>query len=162
MKKIVRILGVTLTLLVLASCSKDEGDGSPDTTLSVSNLKGTYKYTGMSVETAVDLNKDGVFNNDLFMEGYKSCTLDNQLEISETQYNFILKGTSCYPDEKNLNFTYKLDKTAKTITLFENGVESGKVENIDFYNSNGLKTYEYQVYDTNLKQKVVFIMRAIK
>ena len=56
MKKIIRVLGVTLSLVVLASCSTNEGDGSPDTTLNVSNLKGTYKYTGMSVEKAVDLN----------------------------------------------------------------------------------------------------------
>ena len=84
MKKLVRILGVTLTLLVLASCSKDEVDGSPDTTLSVSNLKGTYKYTGMSVEKAVDLNGDGFENNDLSKENYKECLYDNTIEIKDT------------------------------------------------------------------------------
>ena len=112
MKKIVRILGVTLTLLVLASCSKDEGDGSPDTTLSVSNLKGTYKYTGMSVEKAVDLNGDGVFNNDLSKENYKECLYDNTIEITDTQYTFQMKGAQCDPSETNLVFTYTLDKTA--------------------------------------------------
>lgn len=161
MKKIIRILGITLSLVFLASCSDDSPTDEPSKELSESNLKGTYIYQTVNVKEAVDLNKDGVFNNDLFKEGYKTCTLDNQLEITEKNYNFILKGSTCAPDEKNLYFTYKLDKTAKTITLFENGIESGKVDNVEFYNGNDLKTYEYQVYDSNLKQNVVFIMKAI-
>ncbi len=161
MKKFIRVLGVTLSLVVLASCSTDDAASEPTKEISESNLKGTYIYQTVNVKDAVDLNKDGVFNNDLFKEGYKTCTLDNQLEITETNYNFIMKGSTCAPDEKNLNFTYKLDKAAKTITLFENGQESGKVENVEFYNGNDLKTYEYQVYDSNLEQNVVFIMKAI-
>ena len=99
MKKIVRILGVTLTLLVLASCSKDEGDGSPDTTLSVSNLKGTYKYTGMSVEKAVDLNGDGDSNNDLSKENYKKTP-----QTYGEQIKFFNKITSYYNLSKDETF----------------------------------------------------------
>lgn len=161
MKKFIRVLGVTLSLVVLASCSKDDVDNESGKELSETNLKATYTYQYASVQTAVDLNNDGVFNNDLFKEGYKTCTLDNQLEITETNYSYIMKGTSCSPDEKNLVFTYKLDKVANTITLYENGNEAGKVENIEFYNGNDLKTYTFQVYDNNLKQNVVYTMKAI-
>ena len=161
MKKIVRILGVTLTLLVLASCSKDEGDGSPDTTLSVSNLKGTYKYTGMSVENDVDLNGDGFKNNDLSKEKYKECSFDNTIEITETQYTFQMKGVQCDPSETNLVFTYTLDKTAEKIYLFENGQPAGEIKNVKYNNFAGVKTYEYRVYNNTLKQDIVYGMVAI-
>ncbi len=161
MKKIIRVLGVTLSLVVLASCSKDDDASEPTKEISESNLKGIYTYQAVSVKDAVDLNKDGTFNNDLKKEGYKTCTLDNQLQITETNYSFIMKGTSCGPDEKDLIFTYKLDKATKTITLFENGLEAGKVEEIEFANELGVKTYKYLIFDNNLKQNVVYIMNAI-
>jgi hypothetical protein len=161
MKKIVRILGVTLSLIVLASCSKDD-DNNPDTGLSEGNLKGTYSYTAVSVQEAVDLNGDGVKNNDLKKEGYKACTLDNLIEITEKNYSFINQGTQCSSSETNLVFTYTLDKTAKKITLFLNGENSGELTNIEFFDFNGSKTYQYQVYDADLKQNVVYGMTAVK
>ena len=161
MKKIIRVLGVTLSLVVLASCSTNEGDGSPDTTLNVSNLKGTYKYTGMSVEKAVDLNGDGVFNNDLSKENYKECLYDNTIEITDTQYTFQMKGAQCDPSETNLVFTYTLDKTAEKISLFENGQPAGEIKNVKYNNFAGVKTYEYRVYNNILKQDIVYGMEAI-
>ena len=161
MKKIIRVLGVTLSLVVLASCSTNEGDGSPDTTLNVSNLKGTYKYTGMSVEKAVDLNGDGVFNNDLSKENYKECLYDNTIEITDTQYTFQMKGAQCDPSETNLVFTYTLDKTAEKITLFENGQNAGEITSVKFYSFSGVKTYEYRVYNNTLQQDIVYGMEAI-
>ena len=161
MKKIIRVLGVTLSLVVLASCSTNEGDGSPDTTLNVSNLKGTYKYTGMSVEKAVDLNGDGVFNNDLSKENYKECLYDNTIEITDTQYTFQMKGAQCDPSETNLVFTYTLDKTAEKITLFENGQNAGEITSVKFYSFSGVKTYEYRVYNNTLQQDIVYGMVAI-
>ena len=161
MKKIIRVLGVTLSLVVLASCSTNEGDGSPDTTLNVSNLKGTYKYTGMSVEKAVDLNGDGVFNNDLSKENYKECLYDNTIEITDTQYTFQMKGAQCHPSETNLVFTYTLDKTAEKITLFENGQNAGEITSVKFYSFSGVKTYEYRVYNNTLQQDIVYGMVAI-
>ena len=162
MKKFIRVLGVTLSLVVLASCSKDDDQGvNPSEEVTETNLKGVYTYQAVNVQTAVDLNKDGIFNNDLFKEGYKTCTLDNQLEITEMNYSFIMKGTSCGVDEKNLIFTYKLDKVEKTITLFENGNEAGKISGIEFKNELGIKTYAYKVFDANLNQDVVFIMNGL-
>ncbi|OXA65934.1 hypothetical protein B0A67_23930 [Flavobacterium aquidurense] len=160
MKKIIRVLGVTLSVLVLVSCSKDENN-DPTTEVTESNLKGTYKYTSVSVQEAVDLNGDGVKNNDLKKEGYRTCTLDNNLEITETNYSFIMKGVSCSADETSLVFTYKLNKDEKTITLYDKGVFAGEITKVDFYNFNGLKTYNYQVYDDNLKQNVAYGMEAI-
>lgn len=72
-----------------------------------------------------------------------------------------MKWSSCGVDEKNLIFTYKLDKVANTIILYENGNEVGKVENIEFYNGNCIKTYTFQAYDSNLKQNVAFTMNVI-
>ena len=161
MKKIIRVLGLTLSLLIISSCSNDD-DNNPSTEVTESNLKGTYKYTSASVQTAVDLNGDGVFNNDLTKEGYRTCTLDNNLEITETNYSFIMKGTSCSSDETSLVFTYKLNKDEKIITLYEKGVSAGEITKVEFFNFNGLKTYNYQVYDDKLKQNVAYGMEAIK
>jgi hypothetical protein len=162
MKKSIRILGVTLSLVVLASCTDpNEGDGGPDTTLSVASLKGTYKYTGISVAKAVDLNKDGVFNNDLERENYKPCLFDNTIEITDTQYTFQMKGTQCDPSETNLVFTYTLDKTLAKITLFDNGQPVGDITNVSFNNFNNLKTYVYRVYNTVLQQDISYGMEAI-
>lgn len=161
MKKIVRILGITLTLLVLASCDKED-DNNPDTGVKESNLKGTYVYTSVSVQEAVDLNGDGVKNNDLKKEGYKTCTLDNQISITEKNYSFILQGTQCSASETGLVFTYTLDKAAKKITLFLDGQNAGELTNIELFDFNGTKTYQYTAYDADLKQNVVFGMTAVK
>lgn len=161
MKKIVRILGVTLSLIVLASCSKDD-DNNPDTGVTESNLKGTYSYTSVSVQEAVDLNGDSVKNNDLKKEGYKICTLDNLIEITEKNYSFVLQGTQCSTSETPMTFTYKLDKEKKSITLFLDGQNAGELTNIEFFDFNGTKTYQYQAYDADLKQNVVYGMTAVK
>lgn len=162
MKKIIRILGVTLLLVAMGSCTDpNEGDGGPDTTLSVSSLKGTYKYTGISVAKAVDLNNDGVFNNDLEKENYKPCLFDNTIEITDTQYTFQMKGTQCDTSEKNLVFTYTLDKTLAKISLFENGQAAGEITNVSFNNFNNVKTYVYRVYNTTLQQDIAYGMEAI-
>ena len=161
MKKIVRILGITLSMLVLVSCSKDDDNG-PDTVVSEGNLIGTYNFTSVSVKDAVDLNGDGVKNNDLKKEGYNTCTLDNQISITEKNYAFILQGTKCSSNETGLVFTYTLDKAAKKITLFLDGENSGELTNIEFLDFNGKKTYQYQSYDADLKQNVVYGMTAVK
>lgn len=161
MKKIIRILGITLSLVVLASCTDKGEDGSADTTLSVSNLKGTYKYTGISVAKAVDLNKDGVFNNDLEKENFKPCLYDNTIEITDTQYTFQMKGIQCDPSETNLVFTYTLDKTAEKISLFDNGQPAGDITQVKYYNFGNAKNYEYRVYNTTLQQDIVYGMSAI-
>lgn len=161
MKKIVRILGITLSLLVFASCSKDDNN-DPDTGVTEGNLKGTYNYTSVSVQEAVDLNGDGVKNNDLKKEGYKICTLDNQVSITEKNYAFIMQGTQCSSTETGLVFTYTLDKTAKKISLFLDGQNAGELTNIEFFDFNGTKTYQYSAYDADLKQNVVYGMTAVK
>lgn len=161
MKKIIRILGMSL-VLVLASCTNDESGSDPDTTLEVATLKGIYKYQAVGVANAVDLNADGVFNNDLSKEGYNSCGFDNTIEITDTQYSFQMKGTSCDPSEANLTFTYTLDKANEMITLFQNGQNAGEITNVKFNSFDGTKTYEYQVYNNTLKQNVYYVMEAVK
>ncbi|MNR65660.1 hypothetical protein D3C85_1888030 [compost metagenome] len=55
-----------------------------------------------------------------------------------------------------------MDKTAKKITLFLDGQNSGEITNIEFLDFGGTKTYQYQVYDADLKQNVVYGMTAVK
>lgn len=161
MKKLIRVLGVTLSLLVLASCTdENEGDGksASDTVVTEANLKGVYTYVAVSVHNAVDLNKDGVFNNNLVKEGYETCTLDNQLVITETNYSYIMKGTSCGYGEKDLVFTYKLDKVANTITLYENGNDVGQISVLEYKKELDVKSYVFKVFDANLNQDVFYVM----
>lgn len=161
MKKVIRVLGLGLVLgLSFVSCT-DEKSSEPETSLETKNLKGIYKYQGVSVASAVDTNGDGIFNNDLIKEGYNACGYDNTLEITDTQYTFQMKGTQCDPSETNLSFTYTIDKANAKITLFENGQSAGEITNVKYYSFNGIKTYEYQVYSQSLKQNIAYVMESI-
>lgn len=162
MKKTVRTLGLSLLALTIFSCSSDNGGSEPTTTVTESNLAGTYIYTSVNVQNAVDLDGDGVFNNDLIRENYKSCTLDNQIVITDKTYSFIMKGTQCSSSETDLIFTYKLNKDEKTIALYLDGQKAGDIDGIEFFDFNGSKTYQYRVYDDNLGQNVIYGMTAIK
>ena len=126
MKKIVRILGITLSLLVLASCSKDDNN-DPDTGITEGNLKGTYNYTSVSVQEAVDLNGDKVvstWTKRLVMiiscfaiaAGYRAggyeetVILINSSVLAPVAWSWIFK-----PILKKIGVDYKkIDKTTKT------------------------------------------------
>ena len=154
MKKVIRILGVTLSVLVLASCSKDD---EPDNSLPVvtpSSLSGSYKVTGAVVATPIDTNKDGYFTNYLLEDGYNACGFDNTIEITQTTFSIIKKGVSCTTDEKNEIYEYKFNQTSKTIDLYENGKVIETITSVHF--NDDPKILLYRRYDPILKQEIAF------
>lgn len=161
MKKIIRILGVTLSVLVLTSCSKDDEPDNNLPVVSPSSLAGSYKVSIAVVGTAVDTNKDGFASQNLLEEGYNSCKFDNIIEISQTTFSFINKGVSCNADEKNVIYDYKFDQTAKTLDLYENGTIIETIKGVYLQNENGTKELIYERYDSVLKQDIAFKLSKI-
>lgn len=162
MKKIIRILGVTLSLLVLTSCSKDD---EPDNNLPVvtpSSLVGSYKVTFATVNNLqLDTNKDGYFTSDLLVDGYNACTFDNTIEITPTTYAIIKKGVSCAADEKNEIYEYKLDEKLKTIELIQNGKVLETLKQVYLLEENGTKKIQYEIFDTVLDRTVYIDLTKI-
>lgn len=161
MKKIVRILGVTLSLLVLASCSKDDEPDNNLPSVNPSSLSGSYKVTFAGVDTAVDTNKDGFSSQDLLLEGYNSCGFDNTIQISQTTFSVIKNGVSCNADEKNEIYEYKFNADQKILELYENGKVIETLKQIYLLNDNNKKVLEYERYDSVLKQKIYFSLTKI-
>jgi len=159
MKKIVRILGITLSILVLASCSNDDDNGNGPVVVEKSNLIGKYQITGAIVANAIDSNGDGVSNNDLLKEGYNACTFDNLMEITETNINYIMQGKVCDANETNLSYTYVISGDKKTITVSKDGklIETLKSVELD-KNTAGKSELYFNKYDDTLKQDVYFTL----
>ena len=113
MKKVVRLLGVSLVVaMVFTSCtsdgSGDSGGGKPIVTNSI--LPGRYEILGAAVDVSVDLNKDGKKDNDLVEEGYDLCNMDNIILIDNTKFSVIKKGMTCTSSEVDEVYQYKLDE----------------------------------------------------
>lgn len=156
MKKIVRILGISLVVASIVSCSKDDVDNSLPT-VSTSTVAGTYSYAIAVTQTPFDYNKDGVLSQDLFAEGYNACGLDDQIVITETSYTILKKGVACNVGEKNEVYEYKLDETLKTLTLYENGKVFKTFEKVYVQKDDkGKNELIYEVFDTTLNQIVYF------
>lgn len=157
MKKIIRILGVTLSLVVLASCSKDNDNGSlPE--VSPSSISGTYKIVTAGVPVPVDFNKDKIFNGDLFQEDYNICNFDNHITISAKTFTDVKKGVACVKDETDVVYDYVLDVPAKTLKLYKNGVLVETFTDVVKYLEN---TLQYDRFDPVLKQKVFFQLTKV-
>lgn len=161
MKKIIRILGLTLSVLVLASCSKDDESNNSLPVVTPNSLSGNYKFTLAAVGTAVDTNKDGHFTNYLLEDGYNACVFDNTIEITETTFSVIKKGVSCSADEKNDIYEYKLDEKLKTIELIQNGKVIETLKQVYLLNENGSKKIQYEIFDTILGQTVYIDLTKI-
>jgi len=163
MKKIIRFLGVTLAVVVLTSCDPKDGvEENPiggNAKLEIAQLMGDYKYSYISVREAVDLNGDGVKNNDLTKEGYYLCTVDNYLKITDKNYSYLMNGVKCDSSEEDLVFTYKLDKAAATITLYEGDVVQGLLTDVYvYYSTSGNKSLNFKVYNNTLGVNVSYTM----
>jgi hypothetical protein len=166
MKKIIRILGVTLSVLVLASCDKggEPNNGLPEVT--PSSLLGSYKFSTVSSSKPIDTNKDGYFTQDLLEDGYNACEFDNTIEITQSSFSILKKGVPCNTDEKNEIYEYKLKDyywdnngafannpiKRKGIFLYENGVVIDTLKNIYILET---KELSYARYDRFLKQDIL-------
>lgn len=160
MKKIVRILGISLSVIVLGmsvvSCSSndDEDNSLPGT--NPSTLSGTYKVSVAIVDTAVDSNNDGVSSQDLLVEGYNACGFDDAIEITDKTFSVIRKGVSCNADEKNEVYDYKYDANTKNLDLYLNGKLVETLKGAYIENDNNVKKLFYDRYDSVLKQTIYF------
>lgn len=157
MKKIVRTLGITLSLLVLISC--DNGGDGEDNSLPEVNpntLAGTYKVSIAMVDTAEDSNKDGFSSQDLLLEGYNACGFDDGIEITDKTFSVIRKGVSCNADEKNEVYDYTYDSTTKDLNLYLNGKLVETLKGAYIENDNNVKKLFYDRYDSVLKKTIYF------
>lgn len=167
MKKIIRVLGVTLSLVVLASCTNEGEDPAKnqDTTLETTTLTNKYKYQAALVPQGVDLDKDGIFNQNLMNENVNQCVWDNIVEFKGERFTLTDKGSVCDPTASDIivDAKYILDKENGIIKLYDNtGAEIERFNNVRFYFNDDEKTLKFDIYDTTLKQNVSYSLTIQK
>lgn len=162
MKKFLRILGVTLSLVVLSSCSNEGEDPTKnqDTTLEPTTLTNKYKYESALVLEAVDLDQDGILNQNLMNENVNQCVWDNILEFRGERFIITENGIVCdvTSPEVILDAKYILDEANGIIKLYDDtGAEIERLNNVRFYfNTADEKTLKFEIYDTTLNQTVFY------
>lgn len=162
MKKIVRLLGLSILLSVaLVSCSSDNDQDNTLPVVTPSALEGSYKVTIAVVDVAIDFNKDGFASHDLLTEGYNACSYDNLIQISKTTYTVVKKGVACSADEKDEVYDYKFDDTAKTLELIQNGKVVETIKKVYLQVDNGVQTLMYDRFDSVLNQTVYFKLTKV-
>jgi PBP1b-binding outer membrane lipoprotein LpoB len=161
MKKIVRILGITLSVLVLASCSNDDEVNNALPEVTPSSLEGSYKVSIAVVDNAVDTNNDGFSSQNLLLEGYNSCGYDDIIEISKTSFSVIKKGVSCNDNEKNEIFEFKLDEATKTLDLYVNDKIVESIKKVYLQIGENKTELKYERFDSVLNQMVYFKLTKI-
>jgi hypothetical protein len=163
MKKIIRVLGITLVLVAMGSCSKDDDNGgSGPIVVEKSNLIGKYKITEAIVAKAIDSNGDGVTNNDLLKEGYNACIYDNLMEITEINLNYIMQGKVCEATETQQTNTYVISGDKKTISVFKDDKLVETLNSIELdKNSAGKSELYFNKFDDTLKQDIYFTLQKI-
>lgn len=156
MKKNIRILGLTLVLgMSLTSCTKEVEILEP-------TLIGTYKYKSVIVSQAVDLDKDGLANNDLMKEKGKECVWDNTWQYQGNKTTLRAGEMLCSPDESdNSNvigsFDYIYDKTSKTIKIMYSGGSSEVLEKVKTgFTSEQKQSLSFELWDSELSQIVTY------
>lgn len=162
MKKIIRLLGVTLVLVSLNSCSKDDVPVDGTIELTQKNLVGLYKIQKLTVPVAVDIDNDGKTNTNLLLETGNSCVWDNTWEFNGPSMYINDAGTKCDPagNVRILDESFTLDMTNKKIT-FDSG-DTKPYTNIQLSVSNGLKLISFETEDTRLKQTRSFTLVEVK
>ncbi len=162
MKKIIRLLGVTLVLVSLNSCSKDDVPADGTIELTQKNLVGVYKIQKLTVPVAVDIDNDGKTNTNLLLETGKSCVWDNNWEFNGPSMYIKDAGTKCDPTGPLviLDESFTLDNTNKKIT-FASG-DTKPYTNIQLSISNGLKILSFETEDTNIKQTRSIVLIEVK
>ena len=96
MKRLVKVF--IICSLVLISCNDDD-DMMEEPIIeqsinSLSEIVGEWKYVKITSTEKIDLNSDGVKNNDLLKE-LEKCILDNSIFIENTKYQVVENGVIC-------------------------------------------------------------------
>lgn len=165
MKKIIRTLGLSLVLaLAVTSCTKDDNEtNNQDTTLNMSTLSNIYIYEVALVPVAVDLDKDGIKNQNLMVEKINQCTWDNVLEFKGDRFTITDIGILCDTNNTGtiiLDAKYVLDINSGTIKLYDNNsILIETLTNVKFYYNDDVKVFKFDLYDSNLKQTVSYSLK---
>lgn len=156
MKKIIRILGLTLFLgMSFISCTKEVEILEP-------TLTGIYKYKSVIVSNAIDLDKDGLANNDLMKEKVKECVWDNTWQYQGNKATLRAGETLCDPSEADSanvigSFDYIYDKTSRTIKIMYSGGSSEILENVRIgYTAEQKQSLSFDLWDSDLSQFVTY------
>lgn len=164
MKKISRLLGVTLVLLVSA-CSPSETEIDPTPEVTPQNIVGNYTYNVVLVPNGVDTDGDGIKNTNLMNEKGKECVWDNTWSFTETTVILYEKGIKC--DSANpdilLSGSYEYDKTTKKITIRDSAtkavidvLEEVLLEYDDYSKQTNLS---FSIFDKTLNQTVRYVLK---
>lgn len=155
------MLGLTLFLgMSLSSCTKEVEILEP-------TLTGTYKYKSVIVSNPVDLDKDGLPNNDLIKERGKECTWDNTWQYQGNKVTLGGGETLCSPDEADIynvigSFDYIYDKTSRTIKITYSGGSSEVLENVKIgFTGDHKQSLSFDLWDSDLSQFVTYNLVSI-
>ena len=148
MKKIIRILGLTLFLgLSLVSCTKE-------VEVLESSLIGNYKFQTGIAPYAVDLNKNGIKNFDVFLE--EDGPLPNTFQF-QTGNKVAIRFDGGSGDVFLANYIY--DKTNSTITITYSGWQTEVLENVKIgYTSDRKQFLSYTLWDPEVSQIVTYTL----
>lgn len=162
MKKVIRLLGATLVVVSLNSCTGDDVPSDGAIEFTQKNLEGVYKFQKATVPIAVDLDNDGITNTNLLLELGKSCVWDNTWKFAGPSMYLDDIGIKCDPNGsvRILDESITLDKNTKTI-IFDSG-DTEPYTNVELSIVNGLKTMSFQFEDKRLKQKRSYTIIQVK
>lgn len=158
MKKIIRVLGLTLVLgMSLVSCTKE-------VEILETKLGGSYKIESIITDLPVDLDKDGVANTDMSKEkdrGY--CRFDDTFLFNNVSKGIWADGSDICSNDlepSDENFNYIHDKAKKTISMeiFHKGQkEPEHLELTDVFISykDGKQTLKFSFYDERYTNRIV-------
>jgi hypothetical protein len=163
MKKIIRILGISL-VLVLASCTPQETEIDTTPEVTPQSISGEYTYNVVLVANGVDIDGDGKTNTNLMNEKGKECVWDNTWVFTESKVTFYEKGSKCEVNSPDIILTakYEYDKNKGTITIID---EAGKI--VDVLNDVLLEYEDYSkqtnlsfsTFEKDLNQSVRYVLK---
>lgn len=165
MKKFIRVLGVTLSLVVLASCTPEENEIDTTPEVTPQSITGEYTYNVVLVASGVDTDGDGKTNTNLMNETGKECVWDNIWSFKESTVTLYEKGAKCDASSPDilLNGTYEYNKTTKKLTIKDSqtGVEVDVLEDVllEYDDYSKQTNLSFSVYDKDLKQSVRYVLK---
>lgn len=161
MKKTIKMLGLTLFLgMSLVSCTKEVEVLEP-------TLTGTYKYQSAIVSQAVDLDKDGISNNDLLKEKGKECFWNRTWQYQGNKATLRAGETPCYLSGVELTgvivtVDYIYDKNNKTIKFIYTEGEIELFENVKIgFTADRKQSLSLDLWDSRLSQIVTYNLVSI-
>jgi hypothetical protein len=164
MKKIIRLLGVTLAVVVLTSCDPNGGEIDTTPEVSTQNITGNYTYYAVIADKPVDTDKDGEAHTSLMFEKGKECVWDNIWDFTATAVTLYDKGEKCDSNDPEviLSANYEYNKSTNIITI----KDSKTGESIDVLKDVAIKYDDYSkqyflsffIFDTNLDMNVKYVL----